>query len=88
MYTFWVVVWTPKVIFAYTLLLPTCYAAQISLLGLYRSDDVAEANPQLAHGARWLEPPQLIALGFACSSWIVGAIAFMADTLLFYQVHR
>ena len=33
----------------------------------------------------FLEPPQLVAIGFALTAWISGCIAFMADTLLFYH---
>lgn len=82
MYAFWVAVWTLKAFFAASLLVPTAFSAHSGIANEVRA---ALSGPRLDHalGPAWME-----ALHFSLVAmvWLAAYMAYMADTLLFYQI--
>ena len=81
--------WTAKVAFAFAFLMPTLFEAHAGLLAVFPVNQLAAAH-QLSSprdfAALYLESAALLRYWLTAAVWMCGAVAYLADTLLWYQV--
>ena len=90
LYTFWGIVWACKLIMARFFLLPKLFDIQDAIFEMWSEEAVADAarlggaSSALAAAAKG-DPVALIQYMLVTASWIAGATAYVADSLLWYQ---
>ena len=84
MYGFWIGVWSMKVYFASSLLVPTAFATHMAI------SQTSHARVQATHTSaeewQWTESSTLMECSLLTLLWGGCGMAYMADTLLFYQI--